>query len=327
MLHFSFYFRVALWLAIVMLLLPRHADASSLNISPTAQAILEQIYSGNWDTAMPEAQRLQQQLPDHPLPYLLESEAIWWRMWCASAEFKYGMTYARHRAKVPGDQRYLDLAAKVTALAETQIALRETAEMHFYAGMGEALAVRLYALRGELRNAARMGVRAREHFLRAIHLNPNLADAEFGLGLYDYYADTLSAMARVLRFFMGIPGGNKQQGIRKLEHAIADGELTPSIARFYLAINLHNYNQQYQRALELISPLAAKYPSNAIFQLARGDLFAKLGRREEAAAIYRNAASLGISDPICRVHIQELVNASLQALGLPASPGSASKSH
>jgi tetratricopeptide (TPR) repeat protein len=191
--------------------------------------------------------------------------------------------------------------------------------MQFYAGMADALTARLYGLRGETRNGARAGVRAREHLLRAVALDPDLADADFGLGLYNYYADTLSAAARVLRFFMGIPGGSKQEGIRQLEHAIGDGNLTPAEARFYLALCLHNYDQKYERALEIAGPLVAKYPSNPLFQLIRGDLYAKLGRKEQAAECYRAAAVLPVRDPECRAHIQDLVRASLAAIGADAS--------
>jgi Flp pilus assembly protein TadD len=89
----------------------------------------------------------------------------------------------------------------------------------------------------------------------------------------------------------------------------------PPEARFYLAINLHNYDQQYNRALEVISPLAEKYPSNALFQLARGDLLAKLGREEKARDCYRAAGAAALSDPECHYHVQELVRAALKALG------------
>jgi tetratricopeptide (TPR) repeat protein len=188
--------------------------------------------------------------------------------------------------------------------------------MQVYAGMGNAFAARLFGLRGENRAGARAGVRAREHFLRALKLDPELADAEFGLGLYNYYADTLSALAKLLSFFMGIPGGNKQEGIRQLEHDISQGLLTPAAARFYLALNLHRYDQQYEKALGVIGPLVEQYPSNPLFQLARGDLYAKLGRKERAVACYRAAASLPVQDAECRAHIQELVRASLAAEGL-----------
>jgi tetratricopeptide (TPR) repeat protein len=294
--------------------------ATKLDLSPTVPTILDQIYSGDLSAAIAGARHLQQEQPTHPLGYLLEGEALWWRIWCTSAEFKYGMTYPRHRAKLTADQHYFDLAAKATSLAEAQIAQQDTAEMQFYAGMGDALVARIYALRGENRNAARAGVRARERLLRAVALDPDLADAYMGLGLYNYYADTLSAAARVLRFFMGIPGGSKQEGIRQLERAIADGTLTPPEARFYLAINLHNYDQKYEQALQIAAPLADKYSSNPLFQLIRGDLYAKLGRRELAEQCYRHAAALRFGDPECEAHLRNLVKASLASIGAEPLP-------
>lgn len=291
------------------------ARARDLDISPEALSVLEKIYSGDLQSAREDAMRLQQERPEHPLGYLLEAEAMWWNIWCTSAEFKFGMTFPRHRAKLATDRRYLELAAKVSTLAEARIAGQETAEMQFYAGMGYALAARLYGLRGESRNTARAGVRAREHLLRATALDPQLADADFGLGLYNYYIDTLSAAARVLRFFMGIPGGSKRDGIRQLQHVIDAGVLAPADARFYLAINLHNYDQQYERALEVIGPLVEKYPSNPLFQLARGDLYAKLGRKQQAVESYWATEAAEVHDPECAAHIRRLVQAALAAVG------------
>lgn len=292
------------------------ARATQLTLPPETPAILEKIYSFDLDGAQEAAKQLQTEHPDHPIGYLLESDALWWRFWCTAAEFKYGMSDARHRSKIPADQHYLELATKASSLASAQIQKSESSEMQFYAGMADAAAARLYALRGENRNTARFGVRAREHFLRAKALDPTLADADFGLGLYNYYVDTLSAIARIMRFFMGIPGGSKQEGIHLLEHAIADGVLTPNIARFYLAMNLHRYDQQYERALNIITPLTEKYPTNPLFQLARGDLFAKLGRKQQALACYRAAAALHVGDTECQSHTQQLVRAAITALGL-----------
>jgi len=290
------------------------AREGRLSAPPAAFAVLEKIYSGDTESAIDDSRRMQQEQPEHPLSYLLEAEALWWRIWCTSADFKWGMTDARRRPKLAADQHFFELAAKVSKLAGAQLKQHETPEMQFYAGMGDAMGARLYALRGENRNAARSGVRAREHFLRARALDPELADADLGLGLYNYYVDTLGAIARVLRFFMGIPGGSKQEGIQQLEHAIADGVLTSDVARFYLAQNLHRYDKRYEQALAVISPLVEKYPSNALFQLARGDLLAKLGRKEQAFACYSAAGSLAVRDPECRERVQQLVRASLAAL-------------
>jgi tetratricopeptide (TPR) repeat protein len=191
--------------------------------------------------------------------------------------------------------------------------------MQFYAGMADALAARLYGLRGENRATARAGVRARQGFLRAHELDPALADADLGLGLYNYYVDTLSSIAKVLRFFMGIPGGSRQEGLRQLENAIAHGELAPTLARVYLALNLHRYDQRYAQAIKVLNPAAENYPSNPLFQLMLGDLQAKLGHREQALQHYHNAAAVPVADGECRSRVEVLAAAATTGLNAEAS--------
>jgi tetratricopeptide (TPR) repeat protein len=299
-----------------LLLAPGRSPAGNLSLPPGTDTILEHIYSGRMDLAIPEVQALERAQPEHPLGYLLEAEARWWQIWCLSAEYKYGMSLPRHRGKAPGDQLYLDVVAKAEALAEAALAKHESAEMHLYAGMAGGLASRMYGLRTENRAGARAGVRAREHFLRALALDPTLADADTGLGLYNYYVDTLSGIARVLRFFMGIPGGSKEEGIRQLKLAIDHGQLTPALARYYLAINLHLFDQKYEQALQVATPLVEKYPENPIFRMVRGDLYGKLGRKELAIADYRAAAASQINDAACQKRIGQLVKESLAAQGV-----------
>ena len=316
--------RIFLLLALgvcALLLGPRHAAAGEPSLPPGTETILEHIYSGRSDLAIPEAQALEREQPDHPLGYLLEAEARWWQIWCLSADYKYGMSLPRHRGKVPADQVYLEAVAKAEALADASLGKHESPDMHLYAGMAGGLAARMYGLRAENRAAARAGVRAREHFLRALALDPSLADADMGLGLYNYYVDTLSTIARVLRFFMGIPGGSKEEGIRQLQLAMDRGHLTPALARYYLAICLHLYDQKYEQALQVTTPLVEKYPENPIFRLVRGDLYGKLGRKPPAIAYYRAAEASPIADPACRRKLEQLVRESLAAQGTEAQRG------
>jgi len=319
--------RILLLLALsvcALLLAPRDSAAGNHSLPTGTDAILEHIYSGRSDLAIPEAQALQRGQPEHPLGYLLEAEARWWQIWCLSADYKYGMSLPRHRGRVPADQVYLDAVAKAESLGDAALAKHESAEMHLYAGMAGGLAARMYGLRAENRAAARAGVRAREHFLRALALDPSLADADMGLGLYNYYVDTLSTIARVLRFFMGIPGGSKEDGIRQLKLAMDHGQLTPVLARYYLAVCLHLYDQKYEQALQVATPLVEKYPENPVFRLVRGDLYGKLGRKAQAIADYRAAAAVQINDADCRAKLEHLVKQSLAAQGAgDASPAAA----
>jgi len=292
-----------------------------LTLPSETEKILKDIYSARIDQAVNEAQQLQQQMPNHPLGYILEAEALWWKIWCSSAEFKYGMTLPRHREKIASDQHYFDISTKALAIAEARLKEHESAEMYFYAGMAEAASSRLYGLRWEYRNTARAGVHARDNFVRALALDPQLADADFGLGLYDYYVDTLSTMARVMRFFMGIPGGTKEEGMQLLDRSIRSGQLTSALSRFYLAINLHNYDQRYEEALFVLTPLVENYPDNPLFWLAQGDLFGKLGRKAQALQAYKKAeaTTAKVSDPAMHQKISLLLQQSIAALSGPGS--------
>src|ERR1700687_5185014 len=94
---------------------------AKLSLPPNTSIILDHIYSGRRDLALPEVRALQQEAPGEPLGYLLEAEIEWWKIWCASAEFKFGMTMARHREKVHADHHYLELTSKAYSLAEAAL--------------------------------------------------------------------------------------------------------------------------------------------------------------------------------------------------------------
>jgi predicted Zn-dependent protease len=139
--------------------------------------------------------------------------------------------------------------------------------------------------------------------------------------LYNYYADTLSTIARVMRFFMGIPGGDKRFGLRQLQVAMAKAEMTPVIARYYTAKNLRNFDFEYARAAELIAPLTKEYPENPVFLLFAGDTAAKLGRYDEAAMWFHAAADAPEEDADCGKRVQLLARQALAAL--PSSSATA----
>jgi predicted negative regulator of RcsB-dependent stress response len=311
----SLNFRSQAIAAVLLLLLPSRGlsePRGRLTLPANTGSILDHIYSGRRDLALPEIHKLEEQAPDDPLGYLLEAEAEWWRIWCDSAEFKYGMTMARHHEKAASDQQYLELTAKAYTLAQAKLRQNNSGEMHLYEAMADALSARLLAIRGEYRAAAHAGVRARANFQAALELDPTLYDAYTGLGLYNYYVDTLSTVAKALRFLMGIPGGTKAEGIRQLERGMQEGQISASLARFYLAMNLLNYDQKYEEALGVIGPLAAKYPGNPLFQLMEGDLNVKLGRKQVAENYYRaaDAAANEIPEAECRAKMKQLAQQS-----------------
>jgi len=276
---------------------------------------LDQIFHAHTEAAVAIALGLQKRLPDHPIGYLVEVEADWWTLYCQACSVRYNLIDAWSRQKRQEDDAYFALAQRAIQLAETRLAQHETSAMHAFAGMGYGLEARLHGLRGEHLPVARTGVKGREHFLRALEMDPQMGDALTGIGLYNYLADALSPFAKVLRSFLGIPGGSKKEGIRQLETAMNTAELTSVEARFYLARNLRNFDERYARGAELLEPLVAQYPDNSVFQLLLGDMYAKLNRTDLAAIHFRAAQLIHVSDAACAAQVRNLAAVSLAALG------------
>jgi tetratricopeptide repeat protein len=295
------------------------ARASSLNLPDGARQGLERLYAGSPDEALARFREVQAADPNGPLPYLLEAEAWWWQIYCEACEIKWNTIDAWQRPRTASDETYLALVDKAIKIAESRIAQQDSAEMRLYAGLGWSFRARLLGLRNDRRGTARAGVNARTELLRCLQLDPQMADAYAGLGLYNYYVDTLSPIARLLRFFMGIPGGSKQEGIRQLEIAMDKGELTRTGARFYLAKNLRMYERDYARSLEVLAPLIDEFPRNPIFRLIRGEVQAKLGRKELAEESFRQAEQFSFGDNACDRHLRALAEESASSLAAAAS--------
>jgi hypothetical protein len=295
---------------------PGRARASGLNVPPDAKEAIRKMYLGKTAEAIALAHKIEADRPEHPLGYLIEADILWWNIYCKWSERKYNTidAWSHPRPADADDDADLALADKVASLAEAGIAKSDTAEMELYAGLGYASRARLLGLRYEKMPVARAGVQARQHLLRCLQLDPVMADAYLGLGLYNYYVDTLSAMAKILRFFMGIPGGDKREGLRQLEIASTKGELTPLEARFNMAKSLRNYDRDYARADQAAAPLVAEYPRNCIFLLLAGDIEQKLGHTEEAAARFRPAVDAPWNESKCEERAHALAREALVSL-------------
>ncbi len=309
-------FRVVLCLAIAGFA-AGEARGAQLNVPPDAKQAIHLMYLGKTDQAIALARKLEADRPDYPLGYLVEADILWWKIYCKWSERKYNTidAWSHTRPADSDDDAELALADKATRLAEASIAKSDTAEMELYAGLGYAARARVLGLRYQKMPVARAGVEARKHLLRCLALNPNMADAYLGLGLYNYYVDTLSTLAKILRFFMGIPGGSKREGLRQLEIASTQGELTQLEARFNMAKNLRNYDRDYARAAKAAAPLTVEYPENPIFLLLAGDIEQKLGHKDQAAARFQAAAAAQWEDAACAKRMHQLAREALASLG------------
>jgi hypothetical protein len=184
---------------------------------------------------------------------VLEATALWWRI------------------QLDPDSRELD--EEFTASVERAITAAEawtdrapdSAEAWFYLGGAYAARVQWRVLRDEKLAAARDGKRIKESLEHALLLDPGLDDAYFGIGMYRYYAAVAPAAARFLRFLLLLPGGNKEKGLEQMLRARSQGELLQGEADYQLHIVYLWYEQQTERALELLRDLQQEYPGNPLF--------------------------------------------------------------
>jgi hypothetical protein len=284
------------------------ARAGTIVLPLEARQAMDAIYGGDPDAGIAIARGVQRARPEHPLGYLLEGEALWWKRYCATCEIRYGMADAWRRGKFPEDDAYLVVADKEVAAAEAQLAKSESAELHVYAGLGYALKARVYGLRGENRNVARNAVKGRAEMLRALELDPQMADATAVLGVYNYYVDTLSGIVKVLRVFLGIPGGSKAEGVKQLQVGVENGVLMAVDSRFLLATLVRQYDQKYELALSAAEPLAARYPHNPLYALLAGNLSVELGRNAKAAEYLQAAKREAMPDTVCNSRTHEMAD-------------------
>ena len=141
----------------------------------------------------------------------------------------------------------------------------QRAEAWFYLAGSYAPLVQWRVLRGQRLAAARDGKLIKDALDRALKADPQLDDAYFGIGLYHYYADVAPMAARILRWLLLLPGGDRVQGMREMLRAREHGELFTGEADYQLQLLYLWYEQKPAEALALLERLDARYPTNPLF--------------------------------------------------------------
>ncbi|MDQ3149016.1 MAG: hypothetical protein M3Q38_03710, partial [Chloroflexota bacterium] len=184
---------------------------------------------------------------------VLAATALWWR--------------------IQLDPYSTALDAEFSSLVDRTIAATEAwaerapddAEAWFYMGGAYAARVQWRVLRDQKLAAARDGKRILEALEESLRLDPTLDDAYFGMGMYKYYADVAPAGARMLRFLLLLPGGDRKVGLEQMKRARARGRLLQGEADYQLSTIYLWYENQTPGAINLLQALDEQYPGNPLF--------------------------------------------------------------
>ena len=191
---------------------------------------------------------------------VLEATSLWWQI----------LVDARDTSRDAAFQRKVDQAIE---LCQRWVAREpERAEAWFYLGGAYGARVSWRVERGQRLAAARDGKRIKEALERALALEPTLEDARFGIGLYKYYADIAPTAARLLRFMLLLPGGDKVTGLHDMQATEARGQLVAGEALYQLHWIYFWYERQPGLGLDALERLSAQYPGNPHFLQRIGEV-------------------------------------------------------
>ena len=248
------------------------------------------MMDGDLNGAIVVAQQIQQKDPASPLGYILEANATWWRIYYASANLIDPDVFdVANMEATPYDSHFEDLDKVAIHKAEARIRAHEDVPRNLlYEGFAYALRARLEGLHDRDLPTARAGKKMRTLLLQAIERDSTLTDAYLGLGIYNYFVDTLPSIVKFLSIFIGLPSGSRTEGLRQLELCAQKGELAGPEAKFYLAKDFsRNSEKQFERSIKLFGELRQEFPHNPLWPMLIGSLHFRIGNPKKGEEIYR----------------------------------------
>jgi tetratricopeptide (TPR) repeat protein len=239
------------------------------------RAGLDLVYDGSIDAGLERLAATAAENPRDPMGPYLQALGLVWRI-------------EQRPEATDHDRDFQRLVDRAIEIADAR--LREDDDdvrPRLVRGAAHGVRSRLALFRGHRRDAAREAVRMREDLLAVRRLDPEDRDALFGVGLYDYYADVLPRIAKVMRFFMGLPGGDRERGLARIEEARAsllhETEVAAQLYEIYAF-----YEQRPERAHEEIRGLRRRYPGSPLWALKLAEHEChRMGLYADSAAVAR----------------------------------------
>jgi hypothetical protein len=253
------------------------AAALVLAATPEAEyrADLDLLYDGSNGTALARLQERAHAPGAEPLSGYVETLALAW-------------TLEQRPASTTLDEELVRRCEEVIAQATARLEADPTdARARFARGGTWGVLSRYHMFRLHRTDAARAAVKGREDLMAIPAGAFGAQDALFGLGLYDYYADVLPRVVKILRFLARMPAGNRVRGLARVEEATRTATLHQSEAVAQLYEIYAFYEKQPDKALAHISTLRKRYPGSPLWALKLAE------HQRERLGLYAESVATG----------------------------------
>jgi hypothetical protein len=252
------------------------AAAASLPTEAECRQPLDLLYDGRMEEALTASAVHVAAHPDDPLAAYVDALAFVWKV--------------EQRPETAALDKDLERRVlQAVAVADRRLRV-EPGDVRALLARGGTWAVssRYHMLRGHKSEAARDGVRMRVDLMAVRKLEAGNKDALFGLGLYDYYADVLPRVLKLLRVFARLPGGDRARGLAAIEEAREDAVLHRTEIQVQLYEIYAWYEKRPDLALAEIRDLARRHPGWPLWGLKLAEhLRDRMGLYAESAQVAR----------------------------------------
>jgi len=229
---------------------PPHTD-------PLSQGMWR-LYHIQYDQARKAFAQYSEAHPREPAGYFYQTATDWWQL---AQNFEIRQPEVIRRFEYDSEQ-----TIRVAETLEKSKKADDRARALLYEGGAWGLRGRFEVTQRHWLDAYRAGKRGRGCLKKALDLDPQLDDAYLGLGIYDYYADTLRGVQAVLSALL--MHGDRKRGIEEIERAKNNGKHARVEAMLFLIDIYASWEKQPGKAVALARELYRDYPQSPAMHLA-----------------------------------------------------------
>ncbi len=240
---------------------------------------LDRLYSMDFPAADARFAAVERRFPDHPAGPLLRALVPWWRLLVDPENTSLDADFSKHIER--------SLALSKRRLKKN----RDDPDGLFFEAGASAFRARLATYRQSWLRAGLDGRRALKNMRRLAKQDPGNDDLAFGIGLFDYLVEAVPQRYRWLKAVARLfPKGDKARGLAELARAAEKSRFAKTEARYALFQIFDQFEGNLPRATAELSQLRLAYPTNSLFHVAEGRMYARWGRWAEAGVILQEVA-------------------------------------
>lgn len=253
------------------------------------------IYNLDFDAASDDLAHLERQYPEHPGPPLYRALVLWLEQLDEAHEltpdcFLHPACFAAS-VHTPGEQAARQRIQALLDASRARCDRRSANEQNgadtlYYRGAVEALTAAIaVTLDRNNFDGIRHAGQAKGTCGQLMRGDPPYDDAALISGLYDYLFSQAPWYVRWLT------GGDKKQGMEAVNHAAEKGTWTRDDA-ILVRMLMRMHEGLLAEAMKDAALLSEKYPRSYLFPLAQGQILDKMGKHEDADAVYSRILEL-----------------------------------